>query len=101
MEVFAWQQLRAAFFQPSGPSHGLTFRAMPIDAGIVGVALVAALITLFEMASQCGCAAGLDGAQHALLRWRQRSSMHLAILVAMGAHNVSQFESWPHQHRTA
>jgi hypothetical protein len=74
---------------------------MPIGAGIVGVAFVAALITPFEMASQCGRTAGFYGAQHALLRWRQRSCMHLAILVAVGAHNVSDFESWPHKQRAA
>jgi hypothetical protein len=51
------------------------------------------------MASQCRCPAGFYGAQYAFLHGGQRSSMRLAKLVAMGAHNIGDFEGWPHEQR--
>lgn len=60
---------------------------------------MAALVTTFQVASQCGGTASFDGAQHALLSWGQRGGMRLAKLAAMGAHNISDFESRPHEQR--
>jgi hypothetical protein len=101
MKIFARQQLSLALFQPLGSSHRLTFWAMPIRTGVVCVPFVSALVTPFEMASQCGGPAAFDRTQHALLRRGQRGSMRLAKLVAMGAHNISDFESRPHKQRAA
>jgi hypothetical protein len=92
MEVVARQQLCLALFQPAGSRHSLTLWAVPIRAGVVGVAFMAALVTSFEMASQCRRPAGFDGAQNAPLCRRQRGGMRLAKLVAMGAHDVRDFE---------
>ncbi len=74
---------------------------MPVRTGVICVALVPALVTLFEMAAQRRGTALFDGAQHTLLSHRQCSGMRLAKLVAMGAHNVCDFESRPHQAETS
>jgi hypothetical protein len=101
MKIFARQQLSLTLFQPLGSSERLTFWAMPIRAGIVNVPLVPTLVTPFEMAAQCCRATSFDGTQHPLLCRGQRGSMHSAKLVAMGAHNISDFEGRPHGERAA
>jgi hypothetical protein len=73
---------------------------MSIRAGIVRVALMTAPITLFQMAPQCGCSTSCDGAEHTFLCRGQGSSMSLAVLIAMSAHNVGEFESGPHNSPT-
>ena len=44
-----------------------------------------------------GCAAAFDGLQHTFLSHRQRLGMRLAKRLAMGAHNVSNFQCRPHK----
>jgi hypothetical protein len=57
---------------------------------------VAALVTSFQMtAERCG-ATQFDGAQHPPLPLGQRSSMRLAKLVAMGTHDIGEFQGRPH-----
>jgi hypothetical protein len=58
---------------------------------------MAALIATLQMAAQCGCAAAFDGMQHTLLFHRQSLGMRLAELLAMGAHNVGDFQCRPHE----
>jgi hypothetical protein len=99
MKVFARQQLGLPFFQPLGSSQRLALWAVAIATGVVCVSFVAALVTPFEMASQDGGPAAFDGAEHALLSWRQRSGMRLAKLFAVGAHNISDFKGRPHWQR--
>ena len=69
---------------------------MAIGARVVCVALVAALVTLLEMAAERSCAAAFDGTQHTLLPHGQRLGVRPAKLVAMGAHNVGDFQCRPH-----
>ena len=69
----------------------------PHKAGVVGVAFVAALVALLEMAAERRGAAAFDGTQHTLLPHGQRFGMRSAKLVAMGAHNIGDFQCRPHE----
>jgi hypothetical protein len=69
---------------------------MAIGAGVICVSFVAALVTLFQMTAERRRATQFDRAQYPLLPRRQRSSMHLAKLVAMGAHDIGDFQGRPH-----
>jgi len=71
----------------------------PHNARVVRVSFVAALITSFHMTAEGGCATQFDGAQRPLLTCRQRASMRLAKLGAVGAHDVGDFQGWPHWRR--
>ena len=71
----------------------------PHNARVVRVSFVAALITSFHMTAEGRCATQFDGAQDPLLPCRQRASMRLAKLGAVGAHDVGDFQGWPHWRR--
>ena len=58
---------------------------------------MAALVAALEMAAERCRAAAFDGTQHALLPHGQRLGMRPAKLVAMGAHNVGDFQCGPHE----
>jgi len=58
---------------------------------------VAALVALFEMSAERRGAAAFDSTQHTLLPGGQRPGMRPAKLVAMGAHNVGDFQCRPHE----
>ena len=58
---------------------------------------MAALVAALEMAAERRRAAAFDGMQHALLPDRQRCGMRSAKLVAVGAHNVGDFQCRPHK----
>jgi hypothetical protein len=55
------------------------------------------LVTLLEMAAERSCAAAFDGTQHTLLPHGQRLGVRPAKLVAMGAHNIGDFQCSPHE----
>jgi hypothetical protein len=100
MEIFAIQKFSLTFFQPLGPGEGLAFGAMSVRARVVGVTLVAALITLFEMTAERRGTATFDGAQYPLLPHGQRFGMRSAKRIAMGAHNIGDFKGGAHQRVT-
>ena len=70
---------------------------MAVRARVVCVTFVAALVALLDMPAERRCAAAFDGTQHTLLPYRQRLGMRMAKLVAMGAHNVGDFQCRPHE----
>lgn len=96
MEILARQEFGLSLFQPLGPGQGLALGTMPIGAGIIGVAFVTALVTLFEMTAQCLGSAQFDGTQDTLLPNGQRFGMRVAKRVAMCPHNIGDFQRRPH-----
>ena len=58
---------------------------------------MAALVTALEMPAEGGGTAAFDGTQYPLLPHGQRTGMCLAKLVAMGAHNIGDFQCGPQQ----
>ena len=97
MEVLALQEFGPPLLQPLRPGERLTLGAMAIRARVVSVTFVAALVALLQMAAERRGAAAFDGAQYALLPHGQGLGMRPAKLVAMGAHNVGDFEFGPHE----
>lgn len=61
MEVLDREKLTAPLVQPPGARQGPALGAVPVAAGIISDALMAASIALFEMAAQCFGAASLQG----------------------------------------
>ncbi len=57
---------------------------------------MAALVTSFQMTAERRGATQFNRAQHSLLLCGQRSSMRLAKLVAVGAHDIGDFQDRPH-----
>ena len=96
MKILTWQKFGLAFFQPLRSGQGLALGTMPIGARVVGIAFVAALVTSFQMTAELCGASQFDRAQHPLLLGGQRSGMRLAKLVAVGAHDIGDFQGRPH-----
>jgi hypothetical protein len=67
VEVFDGQQFGLAVFEPLGAGERLALGTVPVSAGVVGGALVAAGVTLLQVAAQSGGTAEFDGAHHAPL----------------------------------
>src|SRR5262249_10869531 len=59
VEVLGVQKLGLAILEPLSPGERLAFWAMPIGARVVSVALMAAVVTLLQMAAQDSGAADL------------------------------------------
>jgi hypothetical protein len=76
------------------PSHS-PLEKTPHNAGVVSVALMAAVVTLLEMPAENGSSANLDRGHDTALRHRKRSAMLLAIGCAVAAEHVGHFESRP------
>jgi hypothetical protein len=51
VEVLGVQKLGLAILEPLSPGEGLAFWAMAIPAGVICVALMAAVVTLLQMAA--------------------------------------------------
>jgi hypothetical protein len=96
MKILTGQKFGLAFFQPLRSGQGLALGTMAIGAGVICVSFVAALVTSFQMTAERRGATQFDRAQHPLLLRRQRSSMRLAKLVAMDAHDIGDFQGRPH-----
>jgi hypothetical protein len=60
MEIFHWQKFGVTLFQPFGSGQGLALGAGAVPARVIGVTLVATLVTSFQMAAKCGSATQLD-----------------------------------------
>ena len=70
---------------------------MAVGARVICVPFVAALVAALEMPAESRRAAAFDGMQHALLPDGQRCGMRSAKVVAVGAHNVGDFQCRPHK----
>ncbi len=93
------QKLRLAVFEPLGAGEGLTFWTVAIAAAIEGRALVAAGVTLLQVAAQGSGAAELDGAHHAPLSARDGSNVLLPVRRTVAAEDTRHFAlrslHWP------
>ena len=96
MKIIDWQEFGLAFFQPLRSGQGLTFWTVAIRARVICIPFVAALVTSFQMTAERRGATQFDRAQHSLLLPGQRSSMCLAKLLAVRAHDIGDFQNRPH-----
>ena len=61
VEIFHRQQFGLPAFQPLGSLRALTLRTVAVAARVVGVAFFSAVIAFFEVATEDGSTANLDG----------------------------------------
>jgi len=66
----------------------------PHKTGVISVALVAAVITLLEMAAENSSPADLNRGHGAALRRGERSAVFLTIGLAIAAKNIRHFKLW-------
>ena len=81
-----------AVLEPLGAGQGLAFGAVAISAAMIGGALVAAGVTLLQVAAQGGSPAEFDGAHHAPLPARERSCVLLPVRRTIAAKDIRHFE---------
>jgi len=92
MEVLAVEQFGLAALDPLSASQRLTLWAVAISTGAITNALVAALIALLDLTSECSRPAHLDGSHDAPLRRGHRRAMLLSVGFAVTAENIRHFE---------
>ena len=92
VEVLSVQKLGLTILEPLSPGERLAFWAMPIRAGVIRVALMAALITLLQMTAQNSSPADLDRSHDTALRFRHRSAVLQTIVCAVAAENIRYFQ---------
>lgn len=70
MEILYGQKFSPTFFQPLSLRQGLAFWTMTVAAGILGISLISAVVTLLQMTSEIGGTTYLNGTHD--LQMRQR-----------------------------
>jgi hypothetical protein len=93
VEVLGVQKLGFSILEPLSPGERLAFWAVPIRAGVIGVALMAAVVTLLQVATKNSSPADLDRCHDAMLRHRHRSAILQTIICAVAAEYIRYFES--------
>jgi hypothetical protein len=92
MEVRHRQQIGLAVGQPRGPGQPLALRAMPVAAGIIRDADLAAAVALFGMPAQ-GCrAAGFDRTHDTALAAPQMAGMGIAVSGTVAAQDIRHLQ---------
>ena len=98
MHIAGGQQFPLASLKPAHARVALAPRAMPVSTRVVrDFGRMSAAGAAIAMSAQSGCAAAFDGLQHTFLSHRQRLGMRWAKRLAMGAHNVRNFQCRPHK----
>src|SRR5882724_1817545 len=79
--------------KPAGTGERTAFWTMTVAAGVIAVTLSLTAVAFFDMATEGGGAADLNGAHQTELIPRQ--GMELPVSRPVLPKNVSQFEHWP------
>ena len=93
MEVTHWQEFCFASFEPLCFRQRLTFRAMPVSAGVVRDPLKTAGVAAFDVPTERGAAADFDCAHNLKLRGCQR--MGTPVRFAVETKDVGNFPRGP------
>jgi hypothetical protein len=86
------QKLGLAVFEPLSRRRGLTLRAMPVAAGIVGDAFVRAVMAALDVSAERGGAAGLDRRHDLQLAEAHVTGVALSPRRPMGAKDVGDLQ---------
>src|SRR5271165_6151805 len=89
------QELRLAVFEPSPRGGCLALRAVTIPAGVVGDALVRAVLAALDVAAERGCATGLDRRHDLQLGEAHVPGVGLSPRRPVGAKDVGDLEARP------
>jgi hypothetical protein len=92
------EQLGLAIFEPLRAGEGLALGAGAMATAVIGDALMAAAVTLLDMATEGGGATAFDGAHGAQLPPAERRGMRLPISGSGVAEDIRHFE-WRGRHR--
>src|SRR5271166_1168425 len=96
MKIVHRQQFLLALNEPGLASAGLTLRAMPVPAGVVGdTGEISATGAYIEMAAQCGSTTTGNGPEHLDLRPGQRCAIAFPKPTACDADDVGHLPGWP------
>jgi len=96
MEVGDRQQLGLAIGNPLRAGQTLALRTVPVAAGIVGDAKLAAAVALFDMTAQRCRAAGFDGAHDPALAPTQMAGMGLTVSGTVAAEDIRHLQRAAH-----
>jgi hypothetical protein len=95
MEVAGGEKFLLTRSDPAVPSSGLTLRAMPISAAIVGDGAMPATGAFIEMTAECGGTTTLNGPQY----FHVLPTKPVAILfdehLSRSADDIGHLERWP------
>jgi hypothetical protein len=92
VEVRHIEQFRLAVRQPLGAGKTLALRAVPVAAGVVGDALMAAVAAALDMAAERGGTTPFDRQHRAVPCGRQRGAMLVMESLAEAAEYVRHFQ---------
>ena len=82
-------------FEPLPRRGGLALRAVAVAAGVVGDALVRAVLAALDVAAERGCATGLDRRHDLQLGEAHATGIGLAPRRPVGAKDVGDLEARP------
>ena len=94
------QQLGLARLEPLGARQALALRAVPVAAGVVGVADQAAVAALLDVATECRGAALLDRCHDAALNAAEVQTPIAPERLAMSAEHVRHLQHRAHRRRS-
>ena len=97
VEIRHRQQFGLARLQPFGARQALALRAMPVAAGVVGVANEAAIGALLGMAAERRRAAGLDRRHDATLGAAEMVGVGLPVRRAVAAEDIRHLQLGAHR----
>src|SRR5215467_4034186 len=95
MEITDWQDFRLPSGDPAVACGGLTLRAVPVSARVIGDGLMPALGALVAMAAEGGRATTRNGVQHFDVRPVQPAPAFFQKTGEAGADNISHLKGWP------
>ena len=95
VNVARWQQFLTARFDPTVPSVGLAFWAVPVSAGVVGDGAIPAAGTFIQMTAECSRAAALDGCQNFEMLASEPLAAAFDELLSRGADEIGHLQGWP------
>ena len=101
VEVRHRQQLGLSVGQPLSTRQPLALRAVPVAAGIIGDAKLAAAVALLDMTAQRGRAAGFDGAHNTALTAAQMAGMGLTVSGTVAAEDIRHLQRAAHRFNPA
>src|ERR1700735_3273564 len=95
MEIAHRQEFLLPGTQPFLPCVGLAFRTVAVSAGVVRDGLMPATNALIAMATECGCTAAFDCAEHFELCPGQRTAVAFNESAPCPSDDVGHLPGWP------
>jgi hypothetical protein len=95
MRIGNRQKLFLPSIDPTDTGIGLAFRAMPVEARVIGVAAIFAVRAFITMITEISSATAPDGFHHFQMQPRNPIAIVFDELFPDGAGYIGHFERWP------